>query len=82
MEDYLIAHEHLSPQNLRSVMRQVEKLVSGKGISYSQWEDHVLFASGRPIQLSDDMQEWYEQAVQFEDEHGRDKGNGKEVVEG
>lgn len=76
LEDYLKHKEQLSHQNLRSVMRQVEKLVSGEGITYSQWDEGVFFAKGSPVQLSDNFDDLYEQAVLFEDEHGRDRGNG------
>ncbi|GAX23516.1 hypothetical protein FisN_14Hh310 [Fistulifera solaris] len=76
LEDYLHTQEQLSTQNLKSVMRQVEKLVSGEGITYSQWDEGVYFAKNSRVQLSDDFDALYEQAVQFEDEHGRDRGNG------
>ena len=76
LEDYLARKEQLSQQNLRSVMRQVEKLVSGEGITYSQWDEGVYFAKGAPVQLSDNFDALYELAVLFEDEHGRDRGNG------
>lgn len=77
LEDYLKTKEQLSHQNLRSVMRQVEKLVSGEGVTYSQWEEGVFFAKGSPVQLADNLDDLYEQAVHFEEEHGRDRGNGK-----
>jgi N-methylhydantoinase A/oxoprolinase/acetone carboxylase beta subunit len=76
LEDYLQTKEQLSTQNLKSVMRQVEKLVSGEGITYSQWADGIYFAKGSRVHLSDDYDDLYEQAVQFEEEHGRDRGNG------
>lgn len=77
LEEYLRTEEQLSQQNLRSVMRQVEKLVSGEGITYSQWDEGVFFAKGSPVKLSDNFDDLYEQAVLFEDEHGRDRGNGR-----
>ncbi|GAX13674.1 hypothetical protein FisN_14Lh310 [Fistulifera solaris] len=77
LEDYLHTQEQLSTQNLKSVMRQVEKLVSGEGITYSQWDEGVYFAKNSRVQLSDDFDALYEQAVQFEDEYGRDRGNGR-----
>ncbi|KAI2510039.1 hypothetical protein MHU86_4333 [Fragilaria crotonensis] len=37
MEEYLSMEENLSRQNLTSVMRQVVKLSTGVGITYSHW---------------------------------------------
>ncbi len=76
MELYLKDVEALSQPNLRSVMRQVEKLVTGDGITYKHWEEHVSFHRDAPISLSDDMDNLYYEALKFEIEHGRDLGNG------
>ena len=77
LEDYLVDEEGLSKPNYRSVMRQVEKLVSGIGITYHHWEEGVYFMKGRKITLNDDFNKLYDEAVDFEDEHGKDLGNGK-----
>jgi hypothetical protein len=76
MEVYLQDEENLSRQNVSSVMRQVAKLSTGVGITYSRWDDSVSFAKGRPIDLSDDLDSLYVEAIDFEEEHGRDLGNG------
>lgn len=76
MELYLKVVEHLSRPNYRSVMRQVEKLVTGMGITYTHWEEDVYFHRQAPISLSDDMDNLYNEALEFEIEHGRDLGNG------
>ena len=79
MELYLNNVETLSRANLRSVMRQVEKLVTGVGITYKHWEEHVYFHRDAPISLADDMDNLYYEALEFEIEHGRDLGNGTVV---
>ena len=76
MEEYLGTEENLSHQNLTSVMRQVGKLSTGGGITYSHWGERVAFAKGRPIDMSEDFDLLYVEAVEFEEEHGRDLGNG------
>ena len=76
MEVYLRKEEELSAQNLRSVMRQVEKLVSGVGITYHHWNESVVFAANTKIKLQDDFDALHGQAQDFEDEHGQDLGNG------
>jgi len=78
MESYLRHEEELSSQNLRSVMRQVEKLVSGVGITYHHWRDEtVIFGKNRKgIPLAEDFEALHVQAIDFENEHGRDLGNG------
>ena len=77
LEEYLRMEENLSHQNLTSVMRQVTKLATGEGVTYGRWNDGVVFAKGRPIDISTDFDVLYVEAVDFEEEHGRDLGNGK-----
>ena len=76
MEAYLIDEEHLSRQNYRSVMRQVEKLVQGTGVTYSHWDESTYFCEGSRVTLCDDFDALYKEACDFEDEHGKDRGNG------
>ena len=76
MEAYLKDEENLSYQNHRSVMRQVEKLVTGQGITYHHWGKETYFGKGTRITLSDNFDSLYEEACDFEDEHGKDLGNG------
>jgi hypothetical protein len=77
MEAYLSEKENLSSQNLSSVMRQVRKLSSGIGINYHHWPENVFFAKGRCINLADDLDALYDEAVEFENKYGRDLGNGR-----
>lgn len=76
MEAYLKDEENLSYQNYRSVMRQVEKLVAGEGVTYHHWDEGTYFYKDSRITLSDDFDVLYEEACNFEDEHGKDLGNG------
>jgi hypothetical protein len=76
MEEYLDHVENLSAPNRLSVMRQVRKLVSRQGITYSRWEHEVAFLKGTRVHLWDDFEALYDQAVEFENEHGHDLGNG------
>lgn len=75
-ESYLLREEKISDANYRSVVRQVVKLVTGAGVAYARWNEGVIFAPQRRIHLSDDMDCLYDEAVEFEDMHGRDLGNG------
>jgi len=76
MEKYLHEVEELSRQNFRNVVRQVEILVSGAGVTYHHWKDGVVFGKGRPVGLFDDLDALHDEAIDFENEHGRDLGNG------
>lgn len=76
MEEYLIEREGLSAQNHRTVMRQVTKLTRGVGVTYHHWGPSVTFARGERVDLSWDCQALFHRACEFEDEHGRDLGNG------
>jgi hypothetical protein len=76
MDQYLESVQQISGPNRRSVMRQVEKLASGKGVTYHHWAEGTFFAAGRPITLGETFSNLYEEACAFEDEHGRDLGNG------
>lgn len=76
METYLAEHERVSHRNLRTVMRQVGKLCTGAGVTYHHWPDGVVFAPHEKVDLSWDLEELFVRACTFEDEHGRDLGNG------
>ena len=82
MEEYLRNEENLSNQNVTSVMRQVAKLSTGVGITYSRWDERIAFARENPIDMSADFDSLYVEAVNFEEEHGRDLGNGKSSPHG
>lgn len=76
LQTYLVEEEQLSEQNLRSVMRQVEKLVSGMGVTYRHWDEGVVFGRQQKVTLRDDFDALHAEAVEFENRHGRDLGNG------
>ena len=77
LETYLLQEDQISHPNFRNVMRQAEKLASGQGITYPKyWGPGVAFAKGECIDLTLDFDALYARAVDCEDEHGRDLGNG------
>ena len=69
-------HHVVSQANAQSVMRQVKKLVAGDGITYCGWDDGVIFYNNVNVDLSFDFEQMYEEARDFEDLHGKDKGHG------
>ena len=77
MARWLECEQCASAQNARSLLRQVTKLALGKGVSYpSNWPDHVLFFSGRRVDLEFDFDIMLEQAKQYHCAFGEDKGHG------
>lgn len=83
MHDFLLAvphgrgHKTISQENARSVIRQVRLLTSGKGITYHHWNEGVVFAKGRRIDLlSTNFDDLLFEAKQFELDNGKDRGNG------
>ena len=79
-EDFLTYEHPISEDNRKQVMRQATKLVSGQGVHYGSasygWPDDVVFRKGEPITLTSDICQISYDAKAFEDEHGRDHGNG------
>jgi hypothetical protein len=65
-----------SNDNARSVMRQVQRLVAGVGITYQHWPEGIVFYPNTSVTLQMNLEEVYNQAVAFEQQYGRDKGNG------
>jgi hypothetical protein len=78
MREYLLHDEGLSASNCASVMRQVIKLASGVGVTYGRWPDGVAFGRRRRIDMGANFDEMLDGAVDFENEHGADLGNGTE----
>lgn len=67
----------VSPANAKSVMRQVKKLVSGLGVSYTKWPEDIIFYENRPIDLRHtDFEKLLEHAKEYEQEYGEDSGHG------
>ena len=79
-EEFLTDEHPISEDNRRQVMRQAEKLVSGQGVRYDSptygWDEGVVFRKGEPVTMSSDIIQVIADARDFEDEHGRDHGNG------
>ena len=69
-------HREISPDNRKTVIRQVTKLVTGVGVDYHRWPAGVVFRKGEPVTLQDDIEQIKEDAKDFEAQHGRDLGNG------
>ena len=66
-----------SQANAQQVIRQARKLLSGSGIPYKHWPEGVVFAQDEDITLDDtDFDHLHKRAKAFEQEYGRDKGNG------
>ena len=82
MEEWLTTVPHgngykvVSRDNAASVMRQVQKLVAGVGITYHHWPRGTSFKRGVKIHLGMKLNELYDEAVEMEATHGRDLGNG------
>lgn len=80
LEEFLTYEHPISEDNRKQVMRQATKLVSGQGVHYGSasygWPDDVVFRKGEPITLTSDICQISYDAKAFEDEHGRDHGNG------
>lgn len=68
--------EPLSERNIRMIMKQVKLFCSGDGIPYKNWPEGTRFMEGDAVDLSMDFEDMHESAKAFEDEFGRDKGNG------
>ena len=69
-------HKEISPDNRKTVIRQITKLVTGVGVDYHRWPAGVVFRKGEPVTLQDDLVQIKEDAKDFEAQHGRDLGNG------
>ena len=65
----------VSPNNAARVLARVEDLVSGKGVSYVHWGSAV-FNKGVACTLATDYQALFDESKEWEDEHGKDLGNG------
>jgi hypothetical protein len=66
-----------SAQNVKSVIRQVRKLTSGEGVTYTNWAEGVAFLANQHVSLEEtDFDALLNLAKKFEKQHGKDKGNG------
>jgi hypothetical protein len=82
MEEWLRTVPHgngtkvVSSDNARTVMKQVRSLVAGVGITYRHWQEGACFQEGIKIHLGMDLDTLFDDAVEMENEFGRDLGNG------
>lgn len=80
MDEYLHRIEQISIPNRQSVMRQIQKLVDGTGISYKHWPDDITYEHDSYWTLGTDTVAKYEEAIRYENEYGRDLGNGNFIL--
>jgi len=67
----------VSAANANCVMRQVKKLVSGQGVSYTRWPADVVFYKDRPVNLqTTNFENMVQEAKAHEARYGQDLGHG------
>lgn len=70
----------ISPQNEKSVMRQITKLANGEGVRYESekygWPEGCYFMKGTKVEPTTDVVALLIAAQKCEDKWGRDRGNG------
>ena len=78
--EFLVYHDKISSQNERNVMRQVTKLATGQGVRYESprygWPEGCYFMKGKKVTPLSDLVELMHQAIEAENKHGIDRGNG------
>ena len=77
MREFLVKELQNSDQNVRNVIRQVSRLASGEGVTYRHWRPKgTVFYKGKCVDLSWNFESLYDEAVEFQNEHGEDLGHG------
>eukprot|EP00527_Entomoneis_sp_CCMP2396_P008322 CAMPEP_0198145290 /NCGR_PEP_ID=MMETSP1443-20131203/22519_1 /TAXON_ID=186043 /ORGANISM="Entomoneis sp., Strain CCMP2396" /LENGTH=249 /DNA_ID=CAMNT_0043808887 /DNA_START=152 /DNA_END=901 /DNA_ORIENTATION=+ len=76
LSQFLDNVHQVSTANRNSVVRQVEKLVSGVGITYNRWPSGIVFGKSLTITPDFDFESLYDHACEYENDYGRDLGNG------
>ena len=76
MTEFLEEKEDMSDSNIANVMRHVKKLCSGEGIIYKGWLKGTVFKKGEHVNLAMDFDRMLDDARDFENENGEDKGHG------
>lgn len=77
MARWLECEQHMSSRNAKSILGQVCKLATGKGIAYPKyWPDNVVFYGGRVVTLEYNFDVMMEQAKDYEQAFGEDLGHG------
>ena len=78
--EFLVYHDKISAQNERNVMRQVTKLATGEGVRYESprygWPEGCYFMKGKKVTPLSDLVDLMHQAIEAENKHGIDRGNG------
>lgn len=78
--EFLVYHDKISAQNERNVMRQVTKLATGEGVRYESpkygWPEGCYFMKGTKVTPLSDLVDLMQQAIEAENKHGIDRGNG------
>ena len=65
-----------SAANIRAVLKRVGQLVAGQGVRYGKWPDGIVFKENEAVRLSDDLYQLRQEAQKYEDDYGKDLGNG------
>ena len=77
LSEFLTYHNACSEANVRSVMRQARLLFRGEGISYKWWPAAGrTFKKGVKFGMMSDLVELLQEAQEWENKWGKDKGNG------
>jgi hypothetical protein len=76
MNEWLERFVKVSKNNQRNVIRKVEMLCAGDGLSVSTWLDGISFMNGSKVNLSMDFDDMLNEAKEWEAKYGRDPGNG------
>lgn len=76
MNEWLEKVVKVSKNNQRNVIRKVEMLCAGDGLSVSTWLDGISFMNGSKVNLSMDFDDMLNEAKEWEAKYGRDPGNG------
>ena len=50
--------------------------MSGEGVTYAYWPDGVVFRKGEPVTMQSDISAIIEDARDYEDQYGEDRGHG------
>jgi hypothetical protein len=65
-----------SAANAASVMRQVKKLASGRGVGYTKWPEDKIFYENVKVDLTFDFDKMLDEAREYEFKYGEDSGHG------
>ena len=75
-EAFLLENQEMSVNKSKALVRQVKKLMEGKGIKYGAWPQGIVFCENLKLDLTWNFMKLYDEALSYELTYGRDKGNG------